>query len=1526
MRGCFLLLVLLPLISLSQTIVARFNATPVAGCAPLVVNFTDQSTGNPTSWFWDFGNGGTSIQKNPSITYFAPGSYSVKLVVKNAGSADSIVRTGLINVNLPPVVNFGGSITTGCSPLPVQFTDSSVATSGNIVSWSWDFGDGGSSTQQNPLHVYRGSGNFTVTLKVTNSIGCEKLFSRTSYIRLLPTPTAAFTHTITQGCRPPATVTFNNTSQNSGASSFFWDFGDGSTSTLRSPVHSYANTGVYSVKLIATNPNGCSDTIVKTNLITVQFAKADFTVSGTCEGSTATFTNTSLPGSVSAKWDFGDGTTSNVVSPTKIYTRVGTYQVKLVNDFGSCLDSIVKTVTITSKPAASFTSSNPLSCQVPFTVNFTNNTVSTGTYLWDFGDSTTSTSPNPSHTYTKPGIYTVTLNVINPTGCNGISVQKDLVQISPPNIRSISGLPVKGCLPYTITPTVVMQPGEPVTSYSWDFGDGNTSTDPNPRHTYTTPGLYAIKLIIRTASGCTDTLVVNNAANVGNKPTAAFSADPLSICANLPVNFSDLSTGNVNEWLWIFDGGVTSTVQNPRHVFSDTGKQSITLIATSFGCSDTLVKKDYIYVIPPVARFDTSFLCTDRLTRRFIDSSVDAKTWRWDFGDGGTTTQVSPTHTYAAPGNYRVQLIVTNGACADTLAKQVKVLDKRGRLAVDKPEICRGTSSNFSLADADTSNFVKYSWFFNGINTPLSKITAFVPAAHTYTANGSYLPSVVTTDAVGCIDTFSLNGPVKIYGPIAGFGAATPGICFATPVTFTDSTITDGTHPVSKWDWNFGDGVRQTYTTPPFQHTYTTAGVFGVALKVTDSFGCTDSAFKPAVLTVAKSDARFSSPDTLTCPGAPVNFSALSTGPNLGYQWNFGDGNTSSAATPAHSYAQPGNYTVSLVITSEGGCLDTVTRTNYISVKSPRAQFSASDSFICQPIQITFSDSSSYASSWAWDFNNGNTSSLQNPVNVFSSSKTYQVKLVVTSPGGCQDSAIKVINVDLLDATLTYTPLTGCAPLPITFTAHSSRRVEYIWNFGDGNSLTTPDSVTSNVYMSSGKFLPQILLRDVRGCEVPVNGKDSIVVEKLFPKFGADKTILCDSSLVQFTDSSSAMGALSYFWSFGDGGTSTLKNPAHFYSKSGSYSVKLVVTSSLFGCSDSIVSPNFIVVNTTVTPSVTITASDSIICAGSPVVFKARAVNGGTAPQYQWQVNGKNVGTAADSLVISTLADKDVVTAILKSSILCISTNAAPSNGIRMTVFANVTPSITVTARTNNVCVRTAVSFTAVAVNGGTNPTYQWQINGRNVGNNTDSFTTASLANGDIVTCILTSSERCVTSRTATSNGVRMTIYEYPRVYAGADQVVLQGWKGTLNPTVTATDARYRWTPSTYLSNDSVLRPAIAPEADILYRLTVTGAGGCSSSDDVAIRVLKLYIPNVFSPNGDGINDTWVISNLQYFPDAKVDIFNRHGQLLFHSDGYEQPWDGTYKGAPLPVAVYYYVIELRSQGIKPIGGSITILK
>ncbi len=194
--------------SSSAQLTANFSADQLSGCPPMVVNFKDLSTGSPVSWKWDLGNGTISFLQNPTVAYFNPGSYTIKLVVKNATGADSLVKTQYINVNALPVPNFGASQTTGCFPLPVQFSDSSLAGSGTIATWQWDFGDGTLSSLQNPSHTYTGPGNFSVTLQVKNSNGCIKAFTRPAYITLQTGVRADFSYVSAPGCNPPTSGRF----------------------------------------------------------------------------------------------------------------------------------------------------------------------------------------------------------------------------------------------------------------------------------------------------------------------------------------------------------------------------------------------------------------------------------------------------------------------------------------------------------------------------------------------------------------------------------------------------------------------------------------------------------------------------------------------------------------------------------------------------------------------------------------------------------------------------------------------------------------------------------------------------------------------------------------------------------------------------------------------------------------------------------------------------------------------------------------------------------------------------------------------------------------------------------------------------------------------------------------------------------------------------------------------------------------------------------------------------------------------
>ncbi|MEO8822022.1 MAG: PKD domain-containing protein, partial [Ginsengibacter sp.] len=257
---------------------ANFIATPTAGCAPLVVQFTDSSAGNPTQWKWNLGNGTSSVLQNPSVAYFDPGTYTVSLIIKNSFGTDSITKVQFITVYSAPEINFNASNVTGCFPLSTQFVDSSVAGSGTISSWQWDFGDGNFSNIQLPQHVYTSEGNFNLSLKATNNYGCVTSKTIKDFISIKTGVKADFTNLTSKTCNAPATINFVNKSTGVGSLNYTWNFGDSTSSNSKNPAHTFTTSGSYSVSLIVNNETGCSDTLLKPRLITVGSTTADFEI------------------------------------------------------------------------------------------------------------------------------------------------------------------------------------------------------------------------------------------------------------------------------------------------------------------------------------------------------------------------------------------------------------------------------------------------------------------------------------------------------------------------------------------------------------------------------------------------------------------------------------------------------------------------------------------------------------------------------------------------------------------------------------------------------------------------------------------------------------------------------------------------------------------------------------------------------------------------------------------------------------------------------------------------------------------------------------------------------------------------------------------------------------------------------------------------------------------------------------------------------------------------------------------------
>ncbi|RYY95730.1 MAG: PKD domain-containing protein, partial [Chitinophagaceae bacterium] len=499
--------ILLSAFSGRAQLTANFTSDVTQGCSPILVKFSDQSTGNPTAWIWDFGNGSTSTLQNPSATYFATGTYTVTLTVtnNNGSNSNSVTKTAYITVLTEPEPNFVADRTEGCAPVLVSFTDQSVTPgSTSITNWQWDFGDGQTATGPNPQHAYRQPGSFSVTLTVSNNAGCKKLYTRPNYINVNPGVVPRFTFTDPGVCRAPATVPFTNTSFGPGTISYAWSFGDGGTSGAESPAYTFNTNGSYRVVLTVSSSLGCTDSMAADVLIGK--VNTDLTVPAQlCPKTNVTFMNNSDPRPVSSRWTFSNGIVDTLPNATAYFATPGTYTVRLVNSYETCVDSVEKTFTVGTGPVLGFTVSDSARCQPSLNVNFSNTSTGATSYTWLFGDGGTDTQPNTAHNYGAYGVYDVALIGTDASGCSDTLRRPGLIRIERPRI-SFPGLPHGGCIPDTVSFKADVQTSGTVTSWLWDFGAGGPgSTLDSTSYIYTQQGTYNVTLTVTTSEGCTET-------------------------------------------------------------------------------------------------------------------------------------------------------------------------------------------------------------------------------------------------------------------------------------------------------------------------------------------------------------------------------------------------------------------------------------------------------------------------------------------------------------------------------------------------------------------------------------------------------------------------------------------------------------------------------------------------------------------------------------------------------------------------------------------------------------------------------------------------------------------------------------------------------------------------------------------------------------------------------------------------------------------------------------------------------------
>ncbi|MEA3496940.1 MAG: PKD domain-containing protein, partial [Bacteroidota bacterium] len=548
-----------------------------------------------------------------------------------------------------------------------------IADSQRIDSVFWNFNDpttgtSDTSTAFNPVHAFSDTGNYNVLLVIYR---CNIIDSIYHSVINYPRPNTGFTINDTLQCFNENRFVFTDTSTiESGTIDYFkWHFGDGDTSNVQHPVHSYSNPGIYTVKLVTTYDHKGMDSSTH-QLEVIYSPNAVVGVNDTLQclsGNLCYFDNNSsisTTSSLSFYWDLGGGDTStSIYVLPKTYTTADTFAVMLIATSDSaCVDTSIQNVFIRPMPNAGFSLNDTAQCLTANNFIFTNNTTiayDTLSYLWSFGGNDTSTATNPNHSYSSSDTFEVKLLATTNFGCKDSAYQTNIVFPMPNSGFSVNDS--NQCLRgnnFVFTNSSSISSGS--LSYYWDFGDGDTSTSKNPSHSFATSDTFQVKLLVYSGEGCPDS--ITKTVYVFPMPNSVFSINDSAQCyyGNSYVfsNSSNISTGSIS-YLWNFGDSDTSTFTNPTHSYTSDDTFNVKLIVTSaLGCKDSLIKSTIVYPEPqPSFSFNDSDQCMNG--HQFIitnNSTINSgsMTWFWNFDDGTTSTNENPTHNYSTEDTFEV--------------------------------------------------------------------------------------------------------------------------------------------------------------------------------------------------------------------------------------------------------------------------------------------------------------------------------------------------------------------------------------------------------------------------------------------------------------------------------------------------------------------------------------------------------------------------------------------------------------------------------------------------------------------------------------------------------------------------------------------------------------------------------------------------------------------------------------------------------------------------------------------------------
>lgn len=1135
---------------------AQFNATPLIICAGQSVTFTDASTAGSTpitDWDWDFGDGNAANTQNTSHVYTLAGTYTVILVVTDQNNiADPEVKTAYITVNSNPTASFTASANS-CT-LPVTATFNNASATGSNITYAWNFGNGQTSTLQNPSSItYNSVNTYTVSLLVTNTTtSCSSTFSNTITISDFA---ADFTMVDSVCVGGAVTVNDNSTV---GVNNWNWNSGSGQTSTIENPTFIYNTVGTFTVSLTSQNTLiGCTSSTTQ-QIVVVPRPIPTFVADQThgCLPFNVTFTNSTSNGA-NYQWTFGDGTTySGQTPPIHLYNTVDTFTVTLscTGTLGCSASTTFNNYIYTSILYADFDAFNYNGCS-PITTNYFDGSghwYSTYdpvvSWLWTFEDGSTYNGQVPPADIYTTGLYDVSLTVTTGNGCIDTESKLDYIQVGEIDSIDFTYSPSSNCarIPFTFDGipyiSVPYLPNEIV--YNWQFGDGDFASTQDASHGYSIDtGYFDVSFTVN-FRGCIDTMSIDSAIYLIG-PISKFEPSPLHIC-------------------------------NP----------------TSFPVSATMV--DMSVIGQPSDDVKMIWKWNDPVNGTTVYEDVDLD----PDDDGGATYPNFPDY-----GIYPIEQVIYNytTGCADSTVFNMHILQTTADFILSSDTICIHDEVQFTSTSTSTEAINYYNYLFDNNITVVNDnvISSIIPdTTILYDSSAIYLvqhhvQTYVTYNVFHCTSTIT-KPLVVLQKPLALITPSDDASCAPVTINFTNSTTPQGVgYPTfGTFTWTFPDNSTQVTNNlaTPTSYNFTTQGNFTTSLVATDDFGCvSDPVSITTSITLPVLDYTL---DSVVCDEEIFTVPNTTTGSGpISYSWTVDNIPASNSTDLTHSFNEATDttitnmpHTITLYATDVNGCIDSLTKDIIVSMPFANLDYTATAANLnnnnyatCPPVFETYDNQSTsygtYTSNWI--FGDGKVSYLTEPSNTYVFAGVYTLSMEITDQFGCTDDTVFVdyltIGGPTIDYLITPTP-NPCDNQYFFDTLATENVVGFVWDFGDGT--TASDTTIAHNFPEAGTYNTSVTIEDSLGCSV-IYPLDSITVNNQINAYFVPNTYTAETGDVVTFDDQSTFHApgLTWYWEFGDFDENTLLNStdastSFSYAYPYYYPVTLTVTDTN-GCVDS---------------------------------------------------------------------------------------------------------------------------------------------------------------------------------------------------------------------------------------------------------------------------------------------------------------------------------------------------------------------